>query len=143
MFWCSIRCASPEMRAADPRNQLNVLVLNTLRVTGAIKKHPAKQRGKQIPGPYPGFEGTAAGINALRLPGRCGELAPRALLAPCHWDVCPRAFHQWVPRKQLESEIFVVTHNVLNISRIVIRGVPILFPPQVFILLNFRGLHVT
>ena len=61
-----------------------------LRVTGATKKHPAKQRGKQIPGPYPGFEGTAAGINALRRLGAAGRsfallrmTSPRA----CHGDV--------------------------------------------------------
>ena len=49
-------------------------MLNTLRVTGATKKHPAKQRGKQIPGQYLGSDGTAAGMNALRLPGRGREI---------------------------------------------------------------------
>ena len=84
------------MRAADPRNQLNTLVINMLRVTGATKKHPAKQRGKQIPGPYPGFEGTAAGINALRRLGRSREIlrvaqddiASRLPWGSVAWFVC-------------------------------------------------------
>ena len=143
MFWCSIRCASPEKRTVDPRNQLNVLVINMLRVTGATKKHPAKQRGKQIPGPYLGCDGTAAGMNALRRLGAAGS-SPQGLSSrPAIGTSVPVPFISGCPENSWNQKYFVVTHNVLNISRIVIRGVPILTPPQVFILLNFRGLHVT
>ena len=82
-------------------------------------------------------------MNALRRLGAAGS-SPQGLSSrPAIGTSVHVPFISGCPENSWNQKCFVVTHNVLNISRIVIRGVSILAPPQVFILLNFRGLRVT